>query len=329
MGIKYILFASLLLGVKHVTAQEIADLKLDHKLEVLNNKASFLFPQAAFDVARKADIVSADPGGSSETRIMLDIGKMRMVVMAEELFVTSGKNLLQVVSKINGAGYKTKLLVEKDSMLAVLRTPQKFDSTKNTILVNTMLVRTPDNSVFRISAFINLEGFKQKDDFVTLSERIFASIAKGTKRNYYVARIETIPIFDSKKSFLIRLPKGYVVTKNVKRDFEVLNFQKIKDIADTNAATLTIYTGFHPSWFHHDYNLDSSTAIKVGGKLLDKKIEWMYFKVEAKSFYLKEQKMPFDPVEKNLIIHIAMEASTPAAITELTTIVEAIKLVLK
>src|SRR5690606_29821135 len=142
---------------------------------------------------------------------------------------------------------------KRDSLLSVLVTPTKFDSTENAILVNNLYVRTQDKTVFVIGAYINPDAFKNKDEFQRVSERVFASLTKGNRKLNYKSRIEVSPIFDGKKKFSILLPEGYVITKDKKYDFEVLKFQKVRDIADTNGSSLTIYTGNHPSYFYPDY----------------------------------------------------------------------------
>lgn len=326
MIIRTITFLTFLLSATISFGQHIAQLKLDNKQSILNDRAFFKFPAEAKNVARQGDIMSADPNTNKETRIVLDIGQQRLVFFARELFVASEKNLLETISKDNGANAKSKILTDKDSLLSVLSTPTKFDSTKNAILVNNLYVRTQDHSVFVIGAYINPDAFKNIKAFQELTESVFASLTKGNRRLNFKARTELFPIFDGKKAFSISLPQGFVVTKDKKYDFEVLKFQKVKDFADPNWLSLTIYTGSHPSYFYSEENFDESGAKKVKGRFLDKEVEWLYFKNTEKQFYLKEQKIPSDGIESGLIVHIAMLGSQPLAIDELTRLIESIKL---
>lgn len=320
-------FLSILLFSFAITfGQRISELKIDNKQSILNDKVYFQFPSDAKNISRQADIMSADPNTNKETRIILDIDKQRLVFFARELYVTSDKTLVNTLSKDNGENAKTRILDEKDSLLSVLVTPTKFDSTKNAILVNNLYVRTQDNSVFVIGAYINPDAYKNKDEFQKLSEKVFLTLSKGSRKLNFKARTEVLPIFDGKKKFRIALPDGYIITKDKKYDFEVLKFQKIKDLADTNWSSLTIYTGNHPSYFYGEHNFDESNAEKVKGQFLTKNVEWLYFKTTEKQFYLKEQKIPSDQIVKGLIVHIAMSGSNEAAIDELTKLVGNIKL---
>ena len=326
MTIKTLFFSALLLLTTQGIGQKISDLKLDNKQSILNDKAFFQFPTDAKNVARQADIMSADPNTNKETRIILDIDKQRLVFFARELYVTGNDNLLETISKDNNENAKTKVLTKQDSLLSVLVTPSKFDSTQNAILVNNLYVKTQDKTVFIIGAYINPAAFKNKDEFQKLADKVFASLTKGNRKLNYKARTETLPIFDGKKKFSISLPDGYVITKDKKYDFEVLKFQKIRDIADTNWTSLTIYTGNHPSYFYGEYDFDGNDGVKANTTFLNKGVEWLDFKNAEKQLFLREQKIPSDQIEKGLIIHIAMLGNNQEAINELTKIIENIKL---
>ena len=162
MIIKTILILPFLSFILFSYGQKIETIKLDNKQSILNDKVFFQFPSKAVNSARQADIMSADPNTNKETRIMLDIDKMRLVFFAQELYVSSDNNLLSTVSKDDGVDFKSRILTDKDSILSILTTPTKFDSTKNAILINSLLVKTQDNSVFKISAYINPDAFKRQ-----------------------------------------------------------------------------------------------------------------------------------------------------------------------
>lgn len=326
MTIKTLFFSTLFLLATQGFGQKVSDLELDNKQSILNDKAFFQFPTDAKNVSRQADIMSADPNTNKETRLILDIDKQRLVFFARELYVTSDDNLLKTISKDNNENAKIKILTKQDTLLSVLVTPSKFDSTENAILVNNLYVRTQDKTVFVIGAYINPDAFKNKDEFQKLSEKVFASLTKGNKKLNYKTRTEISPIFDKKKKFSIALPEGYVITKDKKYDFEVLKFQKVRDITDTNWTSLTIYTGNHPSYFFGEYDFSDSDAVKTNSTFLNKPIEWLNFKNTEKQFYLREQKIPSGQIEEGLIVHIAMLGNNQEALNELTKIIENIKL---
>ncbi len=326
MTIKTLKFLTIICIANITFGQTISKLKLDNKLSILNDRAYFQFPTDAKNVARQGDIMSADPNENEETRVILDIDKQRLVFFARELFVTNSSNFLETVKKDNGENFECKILTKKDTILSILSTPLEFDKTESAILINKLYVKTSDNSIFLIEAYINPDAYKNKSEFLQLSEKIFSSLTKGKRKLNFSARTEILPIFEGTKNFKIELPNGFVVTKDKKYDFEVLKFQQVKDFSDTNWVSLTIYTGYHPSYFYGEYDFDERNLDKVKGQFLDQNIEWLYFKNSEKQFYLKEQKIPSNKIEKGLIVHIAMLSNQTKSIEELTKIIENIKL---
>jgi hypothetical protein len=271
--------------------------------------------------------MSADPNINKETRIIYDSGKQRLVFFARELYVTSNKNLPTTIRQDSDSSFLTRTLLDKDSLLSVLSTPTQFDSTENAILVNNLYVKTQDNSVFVIGAYINPDAFKDLKQYQKLSERVFSTLTKGNRRLNLKQRTETLPIFQGEKKFSIKLPEGYAVTKDKMVDFEVLKFQKIKEMSDSNWVSLTIYTGHYPSYFFPEYEFVESQAEKPTSKFLGNDIQWLSFKNTDKQFYLKEQQIPGDRIEKGLIVHIAMLSNNPQGIAELTRIIENITVI--
>jgi hypothetical protein len=305
--------------------QNYSNLKLNSRQSILNDKAFFYFPDSARNEGRNVDIMSADPNANQETRIILDIGKKRLVFFARELYVTSKNNFFETISKNYNENGNSKILTEKDSIISVLVTPTQYDSTENAILINNLYVKTQDNTVFIIGAYINQEAYNNKAEYQILSEKVFNTLTKGNRKLNFKARTEIIPIFSGNKKFRILLPENYIITKDKSYDFEVLRFQKVKDITDTNWVSLIIYTGNYPSFFYKEYNFNYKNAEKVKGRFLSKPVEWLNFKNIKQHLYLKEQQIPSDQIEKGLIVHIAMLGNNQHAIDELTKLIENIR----
>jgi hypothetical protein len=304
----------------------IGSASLTNKQSILNDRAFFMFPATAENKMRGSNLMATDPNGNAETRIVWDVKDMRMVFFAQEMYSTCGGNLLELSVKEDRDDFKSRMLTTDDSLLSVLSTPLTFDTTENAILVNTLLVKTADNSVFRISAYITPAAFKEKDEFQKLSERVFSSLSKGSRKLNSKARTETWPIYEGKKKFSIAVPNGYIITKDAKYDFEVLKFHKLSEIGDTGFVSLIIYTGHHPSYFYTEQGFSSTQAEKIKGSFLDKKMEWLSFKDDKRKLYIKEQQVPYDKIGESTIIHVAMLSDKPEAIAELSSIVDHIKI---
>ena len=307
-------------------SQTLENIKLDNKQSILNDKAFFYFPTEAKNEKRGVDIMSADPNENEETRIVFDNGDMRLVFFAQELFILADNDLFQTISKQNEkAQLKTKILADKDSLLSILSTPTKFDSTKNAILINSLIIKTQDNTLFKISAYINPSSFKLKDQYQKLTEDVFNTLTKGTRKSNLFARKEKFDIFGTKKSLTFNLPQNYCVTVDQQYDFQVFKFHRYQTITDTTWVQLIIYNGNHPSMVYSDYGFSEKDSQKTKGKFLDKNIDWLFFDIDQQGFYDKEQKVTCNNIEKGLIFHIAMLSNKKELIDDLTEMVETIE----
>lgn len=326
----YILVAIVLSSCVTLYAQEkpaLESLPLTNRLPVLNDKAFFSFPAKAVNIARSNDIMSANPNENDETRIVVNSGNMRLVFFAKELFSLANREMFLSALGQKNEEYKftTKILTDKDSLLSIISTPSKLNEGEKAILINSLLVKTPDHTIFRIDAFINPEALKQKVAYQKLSEKVFATLSRGNRRINLQPRKEVFPIIGSSKTFEVALPAGYTVTRDAKYDFQVLKFHKYLSMLDTVWTALTVYTGNHPSYFFSDYGLSAEKAVKVKGSFLGKEVDWLLFKDTGKGFSLKEQQVPAGFIEKDLVVHAAMLSNSPSLMTELSRIVALIK----
>lgn len=325
---KCLLLLTLILSSVFCHAQQaaIGSAALTNKQSILNDRAFFLFPASAENKVRSTGIMSAGANMNAETRIVFDVEDMRMVFFAQELYATCSGSLLNHSLKDDRDDFKSRVLTDSDSLVSVLSTPLSFDTTQKAILVNTLLVKTADKTVFRISAFITQAAFREKNEFLKLSERVFSSLSKGSRKLNSKARTESWPVYDGAKTFSITVPEGYIITKDAGHDFEVLKFRKICEIGDTSFASLMVYTGHHPSYFYTEQGFSISQAEKIKGNFLDRKVEWLYFKDEARRLYIREQQIPYDKLGEGTIVHVAILADKPEAIAELSSIVGQMKL---
>jgi hypothetical protein len=303
--------------------------QLNKEISILNKKLFLQMPATAKASPRVADIMAADPNENKETRIIIDEGKMRLVLFAQDLYSLGGKTMFQDISKQvePDFDFTRRILKDSASLLAVLSTPGLFDSAQNAILVNSLLVQTPDNTVSRIDAYINPDAWDARDAYTRLTERIFRTIAKGTRSIPLNARTETHKIPGTSAQFSFSLPENYFVTLDEKYDFSVFKINKFKPLTADTYTSLTIYTGRHPAYFHKEYGLTDSTAFKVKAAFLQKPFEWLLFKDEKQKFYLREQIIPATDLEGGLVFHVALLCNKTEIMEELTGIADKIRLV--
>ena len=157
--------------------------KLDKPISVLNDKLSFSFPTGAINSPRVADIMAANPNMNRETRVIIDDGGKRLVFFAQELYAFGGNKLFDEISKEVEPefDFQRKILSDSDSVLAILSTPTRFDSTATAILVSSLLVRSPDNTVSRVDVYINPDAWALKEEYIRLTQTVFKTMVKGKR----------------------------------------------------------------------------------------------------------------------------------------------------
>jgi hypothetical protein len=324
-----LLFVIFFTGKQVVFSQSEDTTKLEKNISILHNKFFLDFPATAVVSPRVADIMAADPNENRETRIIMDNGNIKLVFFAQELYALGGKTLLEDISRETEPDFNfhRKTLSDNDSLLTVLSTPSRFDSTANAILINSLLIKSPDNTVSRIDVYINPEAYSLKDEYARLTENILKTISKGTRRVNLDAKEESYKILGTDSKFLFKLPKNYFITLDEKYDFGVFKLNKYKNLSDTTYTSITIYTGHYPTYFHKEYGYTEDKAVKVKGLFLQNSIDWLYFRDDAQNFYLKEQFVPSDGIEKGLILHVALLSNKKEVTEELAKIVESIKII--
>lgn len=293
-------------------------------MSILNDRFSFVFPDSAKNQARGVDIMSADPNQNNETRVVYDIGSKRLVFFAEDLLIKSVENL--ETKLINEATNEFPLTVQKkdnlDSSICYRITPQKFNDKAQAILINSLIIKNSDNTLSRVSAYINPEAFKDKTTFDKIVEQVFSSFKKGNRRLNLSARTETFNILGTKTLYSIKLPENYIVSVDKKYDFEVYRIKQVSNYGDKEFGDLIIYFGFYPSPMYKEMELETFKTKDTEGEYMFQKLTWSNYQDKKRNLFLREQIFTDDDIQKNAQNHIAMIASNEEKIEELALIVK-------
>ena len=295
----------------------------DTPLPVLNNRAYFLFPHGTVNSARQGNLMSADPNTEQETRLVYDRGDKRLVFFAQELYSLGTSSLQAEMAK--DQSYAVKALKNKDQLLAILSSPKSLDSTQQAILVNSLIVQTSDNTLFRISAYINPAAYPDRADYKQLTELVFGSLMQGERHISLKAHETKGDLIYGKKDFTFPLPENYMLTTDQKYDFEVFNIRRFQPFGDTNWVSMTVYVGRHPGYIYKQYGLSDADAKHDKGSFAGENTDWLSFQKDTEDgkVYLREQIIPFNAIEKDIVVHVLMMSNSQAGIDELYKIVQA------
>ncbi|MGI4874078.1 MAG: hypothetical protein ACRYFX_23205 [Janthinobacterium lividum] len=330
MGLRYpLLYLWLLLGwLPHAAAQNLASQPLPKRLSLLNDRAFLSFPAAAQNMARPADIMAADPNANRETRVVLDVGDSRLVFFAQEAYALGDKALVtEVLARENAkTGAKTTTLTDDGHLLSLLTTPANFDAQKPAILLSMLTVKTVDNTVFQVAAYLNPAGYPRRNEFSQLAERVFRTLAAGPRTVPLAAHSETVTIFGTTRKISFALPANYSLTTDQKYDFQVIKVRAYAPFGSTSPGQLLVYVGHHPSLIYKQYDLTRDQLRQVPGTFLEQPVSWLTHADEARHIYLQEQLIAGEALQPGLLLHVGSVASTPTGLAELAKIAAAVKL---
>ncbi len=276
-------------------------------ISLLNDRFYCTFPDSAKNTARETNIMSADPNINNETRVIYDIGDKRIVFFAVELYIKSVDDLERELKKESSKNYPlaVKTIYDKDSVKCIRLTPSKFDEKKNAIFVNSIIIVNADNSLSKMSVYLNPKAYSDKRTFDKITEEVFASFKKGRKRLNLNEHTESFKILDTKTEMPIKLPNNYIVTIDKKYGFEVYKVKKVVTYGDTTQGDLIIYFGFYPSFVNKELQLENYKKPDTDGEFMFQKMKWMNFQDVKRNLFLREQLFVDDDIQQNTKIHIA------------------------
>lgn len=285
--------------------------------DVLAGRLRLRVPKAARVEARGHSIMAAPQSVQHETRVMLDAGKERLVIMAVELFETVGADLLAAVRE-DIADWSQPPAVEAltvPELRAVTVVPATHDLKREAILVLSVYVASPDSTVQNISFYVNPAGGGDIKGVTALARRIAATITAGPTKLQNSAGVRQLS-----DGLSITLPEGFSATQQPGPDFSVHHLRKLTPLGQP-PARIGIYLGGHPSYQYRQMDEAAPPVKKSAGKLLGKDIEWhSWMRGKAQSEVTTLEAIV--PLGSYLKMHVFLNAATEAELSALRKVLE-------
>ncbi len=276
----------------------------------------------------KSKILETHEDKNWQTTIVVEFGKNRLKFFAIELFRIGNDSLFSQVSREANSkfSFKRKILTKSDKFLSIISTPTIFGSNIEELLINQLIVKTEDNTIFKVEAFIDLDGYQNKDQYIELTEKVFNSLIMGKRINNKKARVEYHQVFWTKKYFKFKLPENYFVTTD--DHFMEFMVHKYYNYNDSNWSVISVATPNLPRYECADWGFDTRNAIETKGNFIGKKITWYFYEDKLEKKYYKESQENFEKIDKidDTVVEIVIFSNNSKDINELTKIVERIKL---
>ncbi len=296
--------------------------------ELLGGRLQIRMPEKARVEGRPHGIMAAPEAVAEETRVVLDAGDERLVLMAWELFATSGGDLAKAVTAevakwgdlAQGAKVEP-LPVPKPLKAAWLAVPGKHNLSREAILVLAAYVESADGTVQMLAFYVNPAGAKDLPGCTALAQSVAQTVGAGAKRLDLAAGRKRFPGAGNKDFLALDVPAGFVATTQQGPDFSVYRLRRVSALGEPGAS-IGIYLGGHPSYQHkqaRDENIKFSTA---KGKLLGQDVEWHTW--NQGPITTTEAILPH-PGSQGLFLHLFLSAAGEVALAPLRTVVETLK----
>ena len=209
-------------------------------VDLLAGRLAIRVPTEARTEARRAGIMAAAESVEQESRIVLDYGPQKMVLMVSETFSRATSDFEAAVQKKMGPTSKRVAVWDLQSPLrGVAYWPNTSSWTAEANLVMGLYVLRSDQTVQHLAFYLNPAAAQDLAVWENLARKIAASVTDGHGNLTTQAGERGIA------GFVATVPDGYVATTQRGPDFSVYHLHKITEFGDP-ASTLNIYSGNHP-----------------------------------------------------------------------------------
>jgi len=296
--------------------------------DLLGGRLRIRMPKNAKVEMRGHSIMAAPEALTEETRVMLDAGKERLVLMAWEMFALAGDDLAKaVLADIARSGEEAKgsrvepLVVPKPLADAVLVFPAGHDPKREAVLLLSAYVESADGTVQLLAFYVNPAGAKDMAGCTALAKKLAGTLTAGEKKLNLAAGPRRFPGAGDKDFLVLEVPAGFVASTQTGPDFSVYRLRKVVVMGQPGSA-VGIYLGGHPSYQHNQSGGGAKPALSKG-KLLKQEVEWHNW--SRGKLTTSEAILPM-PGSGGLFLHTFLTAVKPADLAVLKTVIESLKI---
>ena len=297
-------------------------------LDLLAGRLTIRVPAGARTEARRASIMAAPAAAEDESRVVIDAGPERMVLMVNELFSLAGPKLEAAVKKESagspwgpkGTTYSVEKLALKGlSAFALLPAALKVQG--DAALALAAYVSPPDGTVQLLRIYVNPRAARDPKGSLGLARRLLATVAAGPRKLQTAAGVRRLAA--AGREIQAKVPAGYHASAQAGPDFQVHQLRKLVPLGAVSPS-LGIYLGAHPS-YQHKQSGGSPKVTERKGKLLGGSVswhEWAFAEPGAPKRFMLEA---ITEAGANLRAHVFYGAEKPAELKELQSIAESLR----
>jgi hypothetical protein len=315
-------------GVGDPTGGALGKLTLgEQPSALLGGRLSLKMPAAAKMERRGHGVMAAPEANEDETRIVVDAGNERLVLMTYELYALSGGDLEKAVradiADTWGKEAATVKLEKFDSaapLAAVAVIPPRPDGKREANLVFALYVGSADGTVQYLAFYVNPVGAKDIAGVTALARKIAASVTSGDRKLSWKAGLRSFPGV-GRERLVLTVPEGFVAGIQEGPDFWIYRVRKLAPLGKPPMGC-SIYLGGHPSYQYRQADEAPEKVMPLKGKLLGQAVEWQTWSQGGQT--TTEGIVPY-PKGKGMAVHVFCSAGSEAEATALRTMAETLQ----
>lgn len=296
--------------------------------ELLDGRLTMRLPGKARLEPRQVSIMAAPESSQDETRVVIDAGEARMVVMVYEMYALGGatfdRNVRAMLGEGEGDYNVTQLELSHSGLFGIATIPTKHDLTSEAVLVMGLYLANVDNTVQFLGFYVNPTAAKDPGGALELAKNMATTIRPGRRRlEKDGGRVQLRELHD--KILEIELPENYVASAQRGPDFSVHSIRKLVQLGAA-APTLGVYVGQHPS-YHHVHERAEFDTVELA--LLGKTREWHRWKTQygEQTTTMLEAMARLPGGEQAPLTHVFLSADDDTTLAELQRIANSLQVV--
>lgn len=293
---------------------------------LLDDRLRIHLPEGFRVEARKVDIMAAQVPPANETRVVLDQGDKRLVLMVYELFRTAGPDFAEVLARTEQASgtaptVRYDRVVDRPSFRVHQSDapPERVD--EEAFLVTAAWVVSADGTVQYLAAYANPAAAAEMPQVQTLFGRALKTLEPGPRKVEVGGRLQRLSLWSDSHEATVRLPEGWAYSLQPGPDFLVHRLQKLVPYG-TPSTAISFYVGGHPGYWYRQLGLE---AQKGSGRLVGVESDWFSSSDEGR--LLRESIRPAPEVDGDTMFHVILSGPTDEELKAAQEIVETMAVV--
>lgn len=268
-----------------------------------------------------AKVVGDSGTNPDQTQIRIESGDQVMLLVAKELYDSSGPEFDKKIREASGADHDVQPL-RLTGLRGLAVAPKAINTSVQAPLIGgAYTVLDSDGTVQSVGIYMTAAAAKDPA-CIGWGKSIVQSLAAGTTKLDSSAGLRKIPL-DAKTDLVVTVPPGVVLSLQKGPDFTLYRLRDLKPYG-VPRGNIGIYVGDHPSEQYKVAGLDDSKITATKGTLLGKDAIWKQW-TSAQGASTVQVSEAVEPVpiagDANLQVHVFVASST-TDMTDLKKIVD-------